>query len=340
MRRLRKRKRPDGYGYGDGCGEATYEGDGWGDGEADGIGDDESGSGEGNGLGAGETTKSGSGWGEAEGWEGVRGGGFGIGDLPHDWPEWDLIDDFLDRRWTVNDTNRKKDHTQSLMDTAYDKWRDSQEIDADGMRYSWSREEFLSQCSYLEKVAVCFGNMNYQVENGGWSQYVENHYASEETFDFLEETLEKFKEMIVSNKPIAIESFREMVKEDESVQKELMQGMGMSEEAAVSSYKTMDIEITALSEMIKKVRGPAMAYQKAYDDNWGDLERSISSVEDARRVLDNWEEITADVEEIDNIDEIEDLFEKQSDKYYEINAAVMIVTEVYIRTCEKEQKDE
>ena len=49
--------------------------------------------------------------------------------------------------------------------------------------YNWgkntSREEFLSDLTPYEKLAVIFGNFNYQVENGGFSQWVFNNYDSD-----------------------------------------------------------------------------------------------------------------------------------------------------------------
>lgn len=62
-----------------------------------------------------------------------------------------------------------------LMNAAYDRWREN----------NWSREEFLDQLTPQEKFAVCTGNLNYQVENGGFSQWCENGYGTEETVTYL-----------------------------------------------------------------------------------------------------------------------------------------------------------
>jgi hypothetical protein len=56
---------------------------------------------------------------------------------------------------------------QELMDNAYDKWQDK-------MKY----EEFLSELDTKEKHAVLLGNLNYQVQNGGFYQWVDNGYAT------------------------------------------------------------------------------------------------------------------------------------------------------------------
>jgi hypothetical protein len=43
----------------------------------------------------------------------------------------------------------------------------------------WSHTEFYEQLSPLERIAVFVGNLNYQVGNGGFSQWVFNGYAEE-----------------------------------------------------------------------------------------------------------------------------------------------------------------
>ena len=61
---------------------------------------------------------------------------------------------------------------QNLMSIAYKRWQADREM---------SKETFMSQLSASEAVAVRIGNMNYQVENGGWPQYWGNSYATQET---------------------------------------------------------------------------------------------------------------------------------------------------------------
>ena len=62
---------------------------------------------------------------------------------------------------------------QGLMDRAYIRWVDI------------SRVEWLAGLEGDEITAVHFGNMNYQVENGGWSQWVDNNYATPEVICFI-----------------------------------------------------------------------------------------------------------------------------------------------------------
>lgn len=61
---------------------------------------------------------------------------------------------------------------QTLMDGAYDRWRQSGE----GQK-QWSYNQFLANLDAKERQAVLLGNMNYQIGNGGVQQWVDNGYA-------------------------------------------------------------------------------------------------------------------------------------------------------------------
>jgi len=54
---------------------------------------------------------------------------------------------------------------QELMDSAYEKYADH-----------LSNEEWMKILTPLEQKAVVLGNLNYQVENGGFVQWVDNGY--------------------------------------------------------------------------------------------------------------------------------------------------------------------
>lgn len=56
---------------------------------------------------------------------------------------------------------------QKLMTQAHDKWQNSK----------WSIAEFYSNLTPIERAACVLGHFNYQVENGGFSQWVFNGYA-------------------------------------------------------------------------------------------------------------------------------------------------------------------
>lgn len=68
---------------------------------------------------------------------------------------------------------------QFIMDNSYKLW-DSE----------MSRADFLNTLSDYEKLAVQFGNFNYQVENGGLIQWLENRYSDdfEDLYEFLRES--------------------------------------------------------------------------------------------------------------------------------------------------------
>ena len=61
------------------------------------------------------------------------------------------------------------DKIQALMDEVYDAWRNDENNGKD----KW---EVLGGFSEAHKVAVTFGNFNYQVENGGIEQWIYNGY--------------------------------------------------------------------------------------------------------------------------------------------------------------------
>lgn len=64
----------------------------------------------------------------------------------------------------------KQDVHQQLMDEAYDKWRNNK---------NWDYNDFVSELSIKHALAVLTGDLNYQVKNGGFSQWYFNDYASE-----------------------------------------------------------------------------------------------------------------------------------------------------------------
>ncbi len=57
---------------------------------------------------------------------------------------------------------------QFVMNKSYEKWEDG-----------LSRDEFLNKLTDYEKLAVMFGNFNYQVENGGLIQWDDNDYSKD-----------------------------------------------------------------------------------------------------------------------------------------------------------------
>jgi hypothetical protein len=89
---------------------------------------------------------------------------------------------------------------QKLMTEAYERWRETPQ---------WTMQAFWDQLSDEERYAVFIGNMNYQVENGGWIQWVDNRYGNEETCQYLIEACKK----IGTESAIAVKVLIELVKE-------------------------------------------------------------------------------------------------------------------------------
>lgn len=78
---------------------------------------------------------------------------------------------------------------QEIMDRAYAKWRDP-----DGEPIAdLTKENWWDLLDDEEKVAVANGNFNYQVCNGGFSQWDDNRYATDEAIELIVETCESLK---------------------------------------------------------------------------------------------------------------------------------------------------
>lgn len=68
------------------------------------------------------------------------------------------------------------DKIQALMDQAYDRWQANR-----GM----SQQDFWDGLDAMERLAVFCGNFNYQVGNGGLTQWHGNGYATPETVGYI-----------------------------------------------------------------------------------------------------------------------------------------------------------
>lgn len=75
---------------------------------------------------------------------------------------------------------------QTLVDSAYDKWQTRNDLDKD-MRFSIMTN--------LEAVAVLFANLNYQVENGGFQQWITNDYGTSASLRALRSALDGTREL-------------------------------------------------------------------------------------------------------------------------------------------------
>jgi hypothetical protein len=74
------------------------------------------------------------------------------------------------------------DFHQELMDEAYGLWKREE-------NRHWKQEDFLENLEPIPRAAVMLGNMNYQVENGGWGQWADNRYylCADQLLSVLEE---------------------------------------------------------------------------------------------------------------------------------------------------------
>ena len=94
----------------------------------------------------------------------------------------------------VEPNEETKSMHQEMMDKAYELWNDSEESK------KMSYENFLNKVegelgkNYVD--AVMTGNMNYQVGNGGWSQWNDNAYSCN-----IEDLLSFFKQTEFDNFP-------------------------------------------------------------------------------------------------------------------------------------------
>lgn len=71
---------------------------------------------------------------------------------------------------------------QALMDAAYDRWRATP---------GTTKEQFWATLSAAEEFAVFMGNMNYQVQNGGWEQWFDNMYGTDEVVYYILHTTKR-----------------------------------------------------------------------------------------------------------------------------------------------------
>lgn len=73
-------------------------------------------------------------------------------------------------------TRTKWPAMQAAMDGAYLRYQSNP---------TWSQQQFWDQLTGRERFAVFIGNMNYQVENGGFLQWWDNGYATDETVGYI-----------------------------------------------------------------------------------------------------------------------------------------------------------
>ena len=109
----------------------------------------------------------------------------------------------------------KIDIQQYLMDEVYDKWR---ELEKENSHIT--KNEVLKLFDKKYSVAVKLGNLNYQIENGGISQWIFNRYMEEDILD-LKEYTNYAKEKDVENIGILEEVIQPIIKNYTFLSKEV-----------------------------------------------------------------------------------------------------------------------
>ena len=77
---------------------------------------------------------------------------------------------------TVKSLDERCAVIDDLMNRAYTRWQENKD---------WDMKRFRNSLNALERIAVYPGNLNYQVTNGGFSQWYDNGYYCVETWKSL-----------------------------------------------------------------------------------------------------------------------------------------------------------
>lgn len=83
------------------------------------------------------------------------------------------------------------------MDAAYERWQANERLAREynplERELHWSKEQFRAQLSPQERLAVSIGNLNYQVQNGGWEQWGPhgNAYGTPDVRRYLHQLFER-----------------------------------------------------------------------------------------------------------------------------------------------------
>jgi len=111
-----------------------------------------------------------------------------------------LFERQIDEIWRPPNLPDKEpeDIFQDTMDRAYAGYEQKagrQQVNRafDNREKQSGHRNFLDALAEPEQLAVVFGNLNYQVENGGFTQWIDNNYY-EDTIDRLREFGDRFKE--------------------------------------------------------------------------------------------------------------------------------------------------
>jgi len=116
---------------------------------------------------------------------------------------------------------------QQLMDTAYAKWNNDLTL---------SKEGFFDLLDAKERFAVFTGNLNYQVGNGGFSQWHFNGYDTPEVVAYLRRNLPKVGETAKQVLALVEEALPVFAAMDEYRDDELDEEYREAEDALCTKY--------------------------------------------------------------------------------------------------------
>lgn len=123
----------------------------------------------------------------------------------------------------------KSDYHQELMDKAYDQWHKNPH---------WSKKQFYLSLDPKSRAAVVFGNLNYQVENGGFYQWFDNSYGKESK-EFLYFALDKMSKSLIEEESLAAKEMIELLNQVFEIQSDEKESNDFDEES-YGNFEEMD----------------------------------------------------------------------------------------------------
>ena len=245
----------------------------------------------------------------------------------------------LFRKWELSKID---DFHQKLMDEAYELYRKHDK---------WSYEEFITNVpnllSKLHLYAVVVGNLNYQVENGGWMQWYDNGYFR--FASIVDEALENFGNYSKEANQIAqkVSNLLKDVIEHLEVLDQIESNRNYGDFEALNSlldsyfYETPNInEISAeLEDMMHDTsRDKEEIAQLICDEfslvaSFSDILVQVLDDEDVNYIAETvWEQIIFQQSE-ELIEELVEHIDNYNRQYYEINDKFMELFNEWLKWC-------
>jgi len=225
-----------------------------------------------------------------------------------------------ERRSSVRKISAGGDFHQQLMNEAYDKWSSNKE---------WNYSDFVSNLDDLHRKAVLIGNMNYQVENGGWEQWYYNRYAeyADEVFKILEDFAKDYPDIGGKVLNIFEEAIEVLFGEDRhSPSFELVEKLWndyYNGNVDIIS-KLYDINLVDFRDEREAMETFLEEHEMEYEDENGEI-RTIEDPDECEQNNECYEEferwlsdiLKSAIEEEDNY--VRQILDRLSNQYYQIN---------------------